>query len=242
MTNIWDSRRIIVPMCEPFLSWDGLTLRDWHRENIQRLLAIQFEYANRQYIRTIIERGTSVSEYDSMENVFEDDKVPGLSFKEAKKGQFVILEITRPAKLVQRKDYNTGEPAVYEDSGKPKMAGVFSGTVLEGSSEWPKSIEHDEMDNANPVGAERSFWVNKPSQPFRELVDLTGSKGLGRALRVGDVVKIVLFDLKKVENSKMKNPKPQKIYKFEILAEGPIQEANAFGSSASADDDEDPNS
>ena len=173
-----------------------------------------------------------MSEYDENENVFEDDKVPALSFKEAAKGQSILLEITRPAKLVQRRDYDTGEPAVYEDSGKPMMAGVFSGIVLDGSDMWPKSIEHDEMDDANPVDEERSFWASKPSQPFRELTALTGPRGLKRPLRVGDVLRITLSDLKKVENSKMKNPKPQKIYKFELISEGAKPVVNAF-----ADDD-----
>ncbi len=173
-----------------------------------------------------------MSEYDENENVFEDDKVPALSFKEAKKGQSIVFEITRGAKLVQRRDFDTGEPAVYADSGKPMMAGVFSGIVLEGSDVWPKSIEHGEMDDANPIDEERSFWASKPSQPFRELTALTGRQGLKRPLRPGDVIRITLADLVKPTNSKMKNPKPQKIYKFEVISEGSVPAVNAF-----ADDD-----
>ena len=190
--------------------------------------------AGHPYRPKTTERGTNVSEYDESSNVFEDDKVPALSFKEAQVGQSIVLEITRPAKLIQRRDFDSGEPAVYKDSGKPMMAGVFSGIVQDGSDMWPKSVEHGEMEDANPVEEERSMWVSKPSQPFRELVALTGRQGLNRALRPGDVIRITLKELKKVENSKMKNPKPQKIYKFDILSEGDIPESNAFGS-------EDPN-
>lgn len=81
------------------------------------------------------------------------DKAPAVSFNNAPVGTVVCLEVTSQAKLVQSRNYETGELDYWPGNvpgqpGNPKMAVVINGTVN---------------------GEERSLWATKPSSMLAAL-------------------------------------------------------------------------
>jgi len=81
------------------------------------------------------------------------DKAPAISFKGAPIGTVYTMTVTAAAKLVQSRDFETGELAYWPGNvpgqvGNPKMAVVINGTVN---------------------GEERSLWATKPSDMLAAL-------------------------------------------------------------------------
>ena len=82
------------------------------------------------------------------------DKTPAVSFKDAAVGDTIALVVTEKARLVQSRDYNTGEPKFWPtknpaETPNPVMSLVVSGTV--------------------DGGEVRSLWAQKPSAMFAAL-------------------------------------------------------------------------
>ncbi len=168
-----------------------------------------------------------------MSDAWGDDKLPGISWKLAKKGQKLRVRVEGPAKEVNRKDFDTGEIARYDD-GNPKKALVFPCTILEGSDMWP--VDEGDEELAQEIGAERAYFLNKPSQPLAELGPIARRlrKERGWALDKGDILEVELVDLKRKEGAK-KGSAPQKFFSFNLVHEASTQptEDDAFD-----DDDE----
>jgi predicted heme/steroid binding protein len=165
-------------------------------------------------------------EYSSSDDAWGDEKLPGLSFKKAAKGQALVLKVNGPAKTINRRDFDTGEIAKYDD-GNNKKAVVFPVTVLDASDMWP--IDDGDDEDANPAGEDRAYFINKPSQPYAELGKIARElrKSRGRALDAGDVIKVTLVDLKRKEGAR-KGAAPQKFYSFELVTEGSGTEDDPF--------------
>lgn len=84
------------------------------------------------------------------------EKVPSLSWKGLPIGTTFTLEILEEAKLLQSRDFDTGELAYWDPDTKqrPKNSAVLNVRVKEG----PHS-----------VGEKRSIWAQIPSNMFSEL-------------------------------------------------------------------------
>jgi hypothetical protein len=102
-------------------------------------------------------------------NDFEDPfsggvKTPALSFKDVKVGGEFILRVTEPATLVQGRDYDTSQPAYWdEEKTQPKMCAVITGRVINGP---------------NSVGEHRSVWAKKPSSLFVAIAEAQAKAGV----------------------------------------------------------------
>jgi hypothetical protein len=95
--------------------------------------------------------------------------VPSLSFKDAPVGTTYTGTITEAASLVQRRDYESGDPEFWDD-GKPKMSAVLRLAV-------------NELD-----GEERSLWAKKPSALFAALAE--AQKAAGARFEVGGTLAV----------------------------------------------------
>ena len=94
--------------------------------------------------------------------------VPSLSFKDAPVGTTYTGTITEAASLVQSRDYETGEPAFWDDARtQPKMSAVLR-------------LEVD--------GEERSLWAQKPSAMFAALAE--AQKAAGSRFEVGGTLAV----------------------------------------------------
>lgn len=147
-----------------------------------------------------------------------DEKRPGLSWKHAKKDDFIIYRVDGPMKTVNRKDLEGKSEdgiARYKD-GNPKKAAVFPVTVVEVSREWMLDENDEEAGPAQSAGDERACFLNKPSQPFSELAPIAIKlrKDRGWALDAGDVVKQTLV---KIDKPKERGQSGQKFYAFELI-------------------------
>ena len=76
-------------------------------------------------------------------------KTSAVSFKDARPGDSITMLITKLPELVQSRDFETGQPAVWDD-GNPKMSAVVTGTV---------------------DGEERAVWASKPSAMFAAVAE-----------------------------------------------------------------------
>jgi len=83
------------------------------------------------------------------------ESTPSLSFANAPVGTSYKFTVLEPAKLVQSRDYETGEPATWPD-GNPKMSAVLV-------------VEVD--------GEKRSIWARKPSSMFSALAKAQADAG-----------------------------------------------------------------
>lgn len=114
------------------------------------------------------------------------DSVPSVSFKDTPVGTSYTGRVTEAPKLVQARDYESGQPAFWND-GNPKMTVV---TRLDIN------------------GEERSLWAAKPSALFRAIAD--AQKAAGAQITVGGTLTVTFSGEKPNE----KNPRlnPQKLY------------------------------
>jgi len=76
-------------------------------------------------------------------------KTAAVSFKDSRPGDSVTLIITKLPELVQSRDFETGQPAVWDD-GNPKMSAVVTGTIN---------------------GEEKAVWASKPSAMFAAVAE-----------------------------------------------------------------------
>lgn len=114
------------------------------------------------------------------------DKAPALSFKNMPVGTTYTGEVLEDPKLVQARDFDSGDPAVWPD-GNPKMAVVV---------------------RVNVNGEERSIWAPKPSAMFKALAD--AQKAAGKRITVGGRLTVKFVGEKPNERNERLNP--QKLY------------------------------
>lgn len=134
------------------------------------------------------------------------DKAPSLSFKNAPVGTTYTGTVTADPKLVQSRDYKTGEPAFWPakpgETPNPKMSVVINLTV---------------------DGEPRSLWATKPSAMFAALADAQRESGI----KIGPGVKLsVRFTGEKELEDKKKEP--QKLYAVKLEAAPPEPAADPF--------------
>ena len=117
---------------------------------------------------------------------------PSVSFKDTPVGTSYTLKVDKAPEMVQARDYESGEPAFWND-GNPKMT-VVTGVV----------------DAA--TGEEKSLWAAKPSALYRALGD--AQRAAGSLISVGDTL-VVTFSGEKPNE---KNPRlnPQKLYTVQL--------------------------
>jgi len=90
-------------------------------------------------------------------SLFDNDSRPSISFKDAAIGTTFDLTIDKNPEMVQSRDFETGNPAVWPD-GNPKMSVVISATN-------------------NATKEECSVWAAKPSGMFSALADAERTAG-----------------------------------------------------------------
>lgn len=137
----------------------------------------------------------------------EIEKVPSISWRDAKVGQKLVVRIEElPTKKIQRKIFGTNELDFWplkdgQTERNPKLNTFTKVTILEGSDSWTKWAKKKQTENPQPVGVVRNWWTNIPSQPLAELGRLNGQlkSEIGRGLRVGDIVEVLLSDEKEIE-------------------------------------------
>jgi hypothetical protein len=114
------------------------------------------------------------------------DKVPALSFKDKPIGTSYTGEVLEEARLVQARDFETGERAAWPD-GNPKMSAVVRLRV---------------------DGEERSLWAPKPSAMFTAIAD--AQKAAGKRITAGGTLTVTFTG----EEPNRKNPRlnAQKLY------------------------------
>lgn len=130
------------------------------------------------------------------------DRAPALSFKNAPIGTSYTGEVLEEAKLVQARDFETGERATWPD-GNPKMTVVLRLRV---------------------DGEERSLWAPKPSAMFKALAD--ARKAAGKPIAPGGWLTVTFTG----EEPNKKNPRlnPQKLYEAKYVEGAPPSEADPF--------------
>jgi len=122
------------------------------------------------------------------------DKTPSVSFADQGKGYKTRLVVMELPKLVQAKDFDTGEPAFWPakpgQEPNPKMTVVVK-------------VEEN--------GQTRSLWAPKPSSLFAAIRDAQQKSG---QIQVGSVLEIEITDVvaRKDANGKPKKGKPKKEY------------------------------
>lgn len=129
------------------------------------------------------------------------DKVPSLSFDKAEIGTTYNGTITEGPKLVQSRDFKTGQPAVWENkdgSTSPKMAVVLRMKVDEfADSEEP----------------ERAVWATKPSALFAALHEAQKTAGDG-VMKTGGRLAIRYTGDKPAKGGSNLNPAKQYAAKY----------------------------
>lgn len=132
--------------------------------------------------------------FNAAPSIDDDDpfatvKTPAVSFKDAPIGTKVVCVVKSTAKLVQARDFESGDPATWPD-GNPKMAAVIQ-------------VEVD--------GEPRSVWALKPSAMFQAIGE--AQQAAGRRIAPGGTLTITLTGTK----PNAKNPKlnDQKLYTVE---------------------------
>lgn len=123
---------------------------------------------------------------------------PSVSFKDMPIGTSYTLEVTEAPQLVQARDYESGQPAFWQD-GNPKMT-VVTGVV----------------DTA--TGEAKNLWAAKPSAMFRAIGD--AQKASGARIKAGDTIVVTFSGEKPNENNPRLNP--QKLYTVEHRAGDPF--------------------
>lgn len=146
------------------------------------------------------------------------DKVPSISFKNAEVGTVFEGVVTEAPKLVQSRDFNTGEPAFWPakpgEAPNPKMSVVIR-LLLEGDEE-------------------RSLWAQKPSAMFAALAE--AQKQAGARIEVGGVLAVKFTGEKAHTDPEKvrKNLPPQKLYAARYTPPPPKAAADPFDTPAAA--------
>ncbi len=141
------------------------------------------------------------------------EKAPALSFHEKPVGTTYEGVVTDTPKLVQSKDYNTGDPAFWPakpgQEPNPKMSVVVN-------------LEVD--------GEPRSLWAQKPSAMFVALAEAQRTSGIkiepGVKLAVRFTGENAHTDPEKIR----KKLPPQKLYAVKLEAAPPAPAADPFAS------------
>lgn len=122
------------------------------------------------------------------------EKAPALSFADVEVGHSYTGVVTDTPKLVQSKDYNTGDPAVWPD-GNPKMSAVI---------------------NLDVDGEPRSLWAAKPSAMFVAIAEAQRTSGI--KIRPGVKLRVTWYDSKAhTDPEKIRKKLPaQKLYKIDL--------------------------
>lgn len=137
------------------------------------------------------------------------ESVPALSFKDAAVGTTHEGVVTAPAELVQGKDFETGEPAVWKNkdgSTSPKYSVVLR-------------LEVD--------GEERSLWAVKPSAMFAALKD--AQTKAGKPFEVGGKIAVRYTGDKPNEKNPRLNAAKQYAVKYDPPAAPAPKDAFAGG-------------
>lgn len=124
------------------------------------------------------------------------ESTPALSFKDAPIGHTYEGVVTAPAELVQGKDFETGEPAVWKNkdgSTSPKYS-VVLGVKLNS-------------------GEERSLWAVKPSAMFAALKEAQAKAG--KPFEVGGKIAVRYTGDKPNEKNPRLNAAKQYAVKYE---------------------------
>jgi len=133
-----------------------------------------------------------MSQFGNDDPFAQSPKRPSISFRDASIGTVISGKVVEAPKLVQARDFESGEPAFWDD-GNPKM------TVVVG-------LEVN--------GEERNLWAPKPSALFTAIGE--AQQAAGKRLDVGDILHVKFVE----ERPNEKNPRlnPQKIYAAKIEA------------------------
>lgn len=113
------------------------------------------------------------------------DRTPALSMKGSTPGTSWTVTVTGPAKLVQTKDFDTDEPAFWdEEKTQPKMAAVVPGVC---------------------EGAGVSVWATKPSSLFTAIA--TAQREAGTTVAKGGTLVITHTGNEPAKNKKFNDKK-----------------------------------
>jgi hypothetical protein len=146
-------------------------------------------------------------------------KRESVSWKTAKVGDVQAGTVLEVPKLVQARDYESGDPVFWDPNNKGRK------TTTPNDQPVKTVVVALAMTEGPAAGEERSLWAQKPSALFNSFGEAT--KKLGRPIRVGDKVS-VKFSGEQVDPDPERAKKrfPQKLYAVKVEA-GP--EPDAFG-------------
>lgn len=126
---------------------------------------------------------------------------PAVSFKDSKIGDTVTLIVSDPASKVHSRDFETGEPAYWDDARtQAKYSAVVNGTI---------------------DGEEKALWAQMPSALFAAIAE--AQKQAGQKIDAGGTLRIKYIGDK--PNSKNARLKPAK--QFAAIYEPPVADAFA---------------
>ncbi len=141
------------------------------------------------------------------------DKAPSISFKNMPIGTTYTGVVTETPKLIQSRDFDSGEPAFWPakpgETPNPKMSVVV---------------------NFDIDGEPRSLWAQKPSAMFGALAE--AQKAAGCRIDVGCTLSVKFIGEKEhTDPVKIKKGMPaQKLYAAKIEPAPPAPTPDAFGS------------
>jgi hypothetical protein len=136
-------------------------------------------------------------------------KVPSLSFEEAAVGTVKSGTVTHIDTDVQGRDYKTGLPATWENSGDPKLSIVIG-------------LDTDEGPHA--------LWVTKYAKDAKFVAIAQAQRELGRVLQIGDVLKVKFTGIEPGSNGR-------KLYQAKIEPGQPGTTADPFAAPAKQADE-----
>lgn len=111
---------------------------------------------------------------DEWEDPFDQESVPSVSFKDAPIGKEFRFKVLKRAEMLQSRDYDTGDPAVWPDGNK-KMSAVLKVEVI-GERVVKNGSKPGPWEESEQAG-ERSIWAGKPSSMFSALADAQRNAG-----------------------------------------------------------------
>lgn len=130
-------------------------------------------------------------------------KVPSVSWRDVQVGQTVTMVVSGPAKKVQSRDFETGQPAYWDEARtQPKYSAVVNGTV---------------------DGEDRAIWAQIPSALFAAIGKAQADAGA--KIDAGGTLRIQRTEDKPNAKNPRLNPAKQFIAKYEP------PKADPFGSS-----------
>lgn len=138
---------------------------------------------------------------------FDNEGAPNLSFKDAPVGTVRTLIANGPAEMVQQTDYDTGEPATWDD-GNPKMAAVVSGVDKE-------------------TGEPASIWAPKTKKAGSKFAAIAkAQKDASHRIGAGTEVALKLTGTEPSTNSRKED---RKLYAGKVTPPAPSTPGDAFG-------------